>query len=127
MRVLIADDVMTSRFFLKNLLEHEGCRVTVTCNGREALEAARREPPQIIVSDVKMPEMDGFALCRAWMRDPVLKLIPFVFYSATHLDSEDEKTGLSLGAARYIIRPQDPKAFILALRNTFEKWTYMRY
>ena len=63
--VLIADDLETNRYLLKTLLEREGYRVTTTCNGVEALAAARRELPDVIVSDVQMPEMDGFEAAAA--------------------------------------------------------------
>lgn len=123
--VLIADDIQSSRYLLKMLLERNGYRVTVACNGLEALAAARRELPDVIVSDVQMPEMDGFALCRAWTQDATLKAIPFIFYSATYSRPQNEKFGLALGAVRYLIKPQylDLEAFFGELKHALHEWT----
>ena len=83
--VLIVEDHEENRTLLKMLLEANGYRVTAAGDGLEALAAARRDPPDAIVSDVLMPKMDGFALCRAWMQDAGLRAIPFIFYSATYV------------------------------------------
>lgn len=121
--VLIADDMQSNRYLLKTLLERNGYRVSAACNGLEALAAARRELPDVIVSDVQMPEMDGFALCRAWTQDAALKAIPFIFYSATYSRPQDEKFGLALGAVRYVIKPQDPQPFLGELKNALHECT----
>jgi PAS domain S-box-containing protein len=120
--VLIAEDLEESRYLLQVLLEGNGYRVTVARDGLEALAAARREPPDVIVSDALMPRMDGFALCRAWMQDDSLRLIPFVFYSATYTDPRDERFALALGAVRYLVKPQEPEAFLGELRAVLQEW-----
>src|SRR5665647_3812661 len=97
--VLIAEDHEADRKLLTMRLERNGYRVTAAGDGLEALAAARRDPPDAIVSDVLMPNMDGFALCRAWMQDAALKAIPFIFYSATYARPEDKHFAMSLGAA----------------------------
>jgi len=114
--VLIVEDQEAGRYLLKVLLEGNGYRVTQAVNGLEALAAARLEPPDIVVSDVLMPKMDGFALCRAWMQDAALKAIPFVFYSATYRDPEDEKLAQALGAARYLNKSLPADIFLAELR-----------
>ena len=120
--VLIAEDIEESRYLLQVLLEGHGYRVTVARDGVEALAAARREPPDVIVSDALMPRMDGFSLCRAWMQDDALRLIPFVFYSATYTDPKDERFALALGAVRYLIKPKEPEAFLGELRAVLQEW-----
>jgi PAS domain S-box-containing protein/putative nucleotidyltransferase with HDIG domain len=115
--VLIVEDNEPSRYLLKVLLEGNGYRVTQATNGVEALAAAHLEPPDIIVSDALMPQMDGFDLCRAWMQDEQLKAIPFVFYSATYTSPDDEKLALSLGAVLYLIKPMEPQLFLATLQN----------
>jgi CheY-like chemotaxis protein len=87
--LLIVEDHEENRNLVKMLLEANGYRVTAAGNGLEALAAARRDPPDAVVSDVLMPNMDGFALCRAWMQDATLKAIPFIFYSATYVRPDD--------------------------------------
>ena len=119
--VLIVDDLEENRYLLQSLLQGNGYRVTAVCDGIEALTAARREPPDVIVSDALMPNMDGFSLCRAWMQDPVLQTIPFVFYSATYTSADDEKLALALGAVRYLIKPQEPEHFIQELNAVLQE------
>ncbi len=120
--VLIVEDQEESRYLLRALLEGNGYRVTTAGNGLEALAAARREPPDVIVSDVLMPKMDGFALCRAWTQESTLRGIPFVFYSATYTDPEDERLALALGAVRYLVKPLEAEAFLAELKTVLQEW-----
>jgi CheY-like chemotaxis protein len=113
--VLVAEDHEENRTILKMLLEASGCRVTAAADGVEALAAARRDPPDAIVSDVEMPNMDGFALCRHWMQDAALRPIPFIFYSATYVRAEDEQFALALGAVRYLIKPLEVEVILREL------------
>jgi PAS domain S-box-containing protein len=119
--VLIVEDHEAERTLLRKRLEHKGYRITTAGNGLEALDAARRDPPDAIVSDVLMPKMDGFALCRAWMQDAALRGIPFIFYSATYLRREDKRFGLALGAVRYLIKPLDEAVFLEELRAVLQQ------
>ena len=121
--VLIVEDHEENRNLLKILLEVNGYRVTAAGDGLEALAAARRTRPDVIVSDVLMPRMDGFDLCRAWMQDTALKAIPFIFYSATYVRQEDEQFALALGAVRYMIKPQEAKIFLAELSTVLQQWT----
>ena len=120
--VLIVEDHEENRNLLKMLLEANGYRVTAAGDGLEALAAARRDRPDAIVSDALMPNMDGFALCRAWMRDAGLRAIPFIFYSATYVRPEDEQFGVALGAVRYLIKPLEVKVFLRELRAVLQQW-----
>jgi putative nucleotidyltransferase with HDIG domain len=83
----------------------------------EALAVARVDPPDVIISDILMPVMDGFSLCQEWQRDAGLKDIPFVFYTATYTDPKDEEFGLSLGAARFIVKPVETEEFISIVKQ----------
>jgi len=120
--VLIVEDHAENRNLLKLLLEVNGYRVTVAGDGLEALAAARRDPPDAVVSDVLMPKMDGFALCRAWMQDAALKAIPFIFYSATYVRPDDEQFAAALGAVRYLIKPLEAKVFLAELGAVLQQW-----
>ena len=82
-KVLVVDDNSANLYLLKVLLEKDGLEVITSENGKEALEKARRNPPDLIVSDILMPVMDGYALCRKCKSDKKLKSIRFVFYTAT--------------------------------------------
>lgn len=120
--VLIVEDHEENRTLLKILLEANGYRVTATGDGLEALAAARRDRPEAIVSDVLMPKMDGFALCRHWMQDAGLRPIPFIFYSATYVHPEDEQYAMALGAVRYLIKPMEAALFLGELRTVLKQW-----
>ena len=115
--VLIADDNSENRYILEVLLKHNGFATLSAANGEAALEAARSSPPDLIVSDILMPAMDGFTLCREWKADPVLRSIPFVFYTATYTEPKDIDLGLGLGAARFLIKPMENEALVQVLRE----------
>ena len=120
--VLIVEDDQDSRELLKLLLEANGYRVTTAQDGLAALAAARRDRPAAIVSDALMPKMDGFSLCRRWMRDAELRTIPFIFYSASYLHPQDEQLALALGAVRYLTKPLKAEAFLTELRAVLQQW-----
>ncbi|TSA54660.1 MAG: response regulator [Planctomycetaceae bacterium] len=121
MNVLIAEDNEESRYLLKKLLKGYGHEITAVPNGVEALEQAMAQPPDIIVSDIMMPEMDGFQLCQECKQNEHLKDIPFIFYTATYTSNEDEKFALSLGADAFILKPAEPDIFVRKLSEEFEK------
>jgi diguanylate cyclase (GGDEF)-like protein/PAS domain S-box-containing protein len=108
MRILIVEDTDDSRILLEDMLRASGREVDSATNGVEALKKAELAPPDLIISDILMPEMDGYEFCRRIKRDPQLQLIPFIFYTATYTDSRDEQLALSLGASKFIIKPEDP-------------------
>lgn len=107
-KVLIVDDNPQNLYMLDSLLRSNQFLVDQAPNGAEALKLARVNPPDLVISDILMPTMDGFRLCRIWKNDNELKQIPLVFYTATHTEKKDEEFALSLGAERYIIKPTDP-------------------
>ncbi len=97
------------------LLEQAGRVVAHAANGAEALALAREAPPDVAVTDLLMPVMDGFTLLRRWKADPQLKAIPLVVLTATYTDSQDEKLALELGADAFILKPVAPDAFLAQL------------
>ena len=114
-KILIVDDQQQNLYLMKTLLGGHGYQVLQAANGVEALALARIDPPDVIISDILMPVMDGFSLCQEWMKDEGLRNIPFVFYTATYTDSKDKELALGLGAARFIVKPVEPEEFISIL------------
>ncbi|MGC4064027.1 MAG: response regulator [Polyangiaceae bacterium] len=105
---LIVDDHAENRYLLRCILSADGFEVLEAAHGQEALEQAKEHEISIVVSDILMPVMDGFALCRAWREDQRLRSVPFVFYTATYTDPRDEAFARSLGADDFIVKPTDP-------------------
>jgi PAS domain S-box-containing protein/putative nucleotidyltransferase with HDIG domain len=120
-KALIVDDHAENLYLLEVLLKGNGFDVIKAMNGAEALESAHKTPPDIIISDILMPVMDGFSLCRKWKADEQLKHIPFIFYTATYTELKDEKFATSLGADRFLLKPQEPEALIQILAEFIEK------
>lgn len=102
--LLVVEDSPTQAFKLRRFLQESGYAVTVAKDGVEGLEAARRVRPQLIVSDVSMPRMDGFELCRAIKNDPELKGMPVMLVTALTNPGEI-LSGLAAGADNYLTKP----------------------
>lgn len=117
MNVLIVDDQYINRYLLEKLLDGYGYSVLSTEDGTQALETLRTEPVDLIISDILLPKMDGFQLCREVKKDPELSKIPFVFYTAAYTEQKDREFAESLGADRFIVKPTDPAEFITILRD----------
>ncbi|MDO8836889.1 MAG: response regulator, partial [Vicinamibacterales bacterium] len=115
--ILIADDVGEGRYLLTSLLEGHGYEVNAAANGVEALARARAVPPDLVLTDLMMPMMDGFELCRQWKSDPRLCRIPFVVYTATYTGEKDERLALELGADRFLTKPMENDGLIQVIRE----------
>lgn len=120
-RALLVDDHLENLYFLEVLLKGNGFVTDCAENGRQALEKARSNQPDLIISDILMPVMDGYALCRELKADQQLRDIPFIFYTATFTTAKDESLALSLGADRFICKPQEPDLLMQAIRQVLEE------
>jgi signal transduction histidine kinase len=110
--ILIAEDSPTQAEQLRHLLEQVGYQVTVAATGKQALTVVHTRRPALIVSDVVMPEMDGYALCKAIKTDGKLKEIPIVLLTSLS-SAQDVMKGLECGADNFIRKPYDEK-YLLA-------------
>ena len=120
-RILVVDDKEENQYLLRTLLEGNGYAVELAAHGAEALEKARQHPPDLVIADILMPVMDGFTLCREWKRDERLRQIPFVFYTATYTDERDRELAASLGAERFLVKPEEPDTLMAIIREVMEK------
>lgn len=116
-KILIVDDKPENLYLLQSLLEGSGYRAIRARNGAEAFGLVKTEIPDLIISDVLMPIMDGFTFCRECKKDDKLKKIPFIFYTATYTDPKDEEFALSLGADRFLIKPMEPDLFLETIKQ----------
>lgn len=116
-RILTVDDDEQNRELLRLLMERFGYEVVTAVNGAEALREARRAVPDMIISDILMPVMDGYTLCRECKSDDLLKSIPFIFYTGTYTDSEAEALAIKIGAERFLKKPTNSEV----LRTTVEE------
>lgn len=115
-QLLIVEAQGENRELLRMLLDANGFRVALAGDGFEALAAARSDPPDAVISELLMPNMDGFALCRAWMQDAALRGIPFIFYSGQQVRQDQEQIAKALGAARYLTKPMRTELLLRELR-----------
>ncbi len=113
--ILIAEDSPTQAELLKHTLERQGYRATIAVNGRHAIEAARAHKPTILISDVLMPEMDGYELCRQIKSDPALKDVPVILLT-TLADPQDVIHGLECRADNFIIKPYDERHLLARIQ-----------
>lgn len=116
-QVLIVDDKIENLYYLEVLLKGHGYTVTTACHGAEALTKARMNPPEVVISDLLMPVMDGYTLLKYWKADTRLKRVPFIVYTATYTQAEDEELALNLGADAFILKPAEPEDFLKRLRE----------
>ena len=104
--ILVVDDQPINVQLLKRKLEREGIRVTAAYNGIEALEAVKREKPDLILLDVMMPDMDGIEVCQRLQANEETQGIPVIFITA-RTTKESKLEGLGVGAVDYITKPID--------------------
>jgi response regulator RpfG family c-di-GMP phosphodiesterase len=119
--ILIVDDLSQNLYMLEVLLTTNGYQVVTAVNGKQALDIAKNNPPEMIISDILMPVMDGFSLCRIWKADQILKKIPFIFYTATYTNPKDAELASSLGADAYLVKPMETDSFLAAIKNILQR------
>lgn len=117
MRILVVEDTEDARIFLVDQLVYFGYDVDSAENGQQALDVISQSVPDLIISDILMPIMDGFELCKIIKSDKELSEIPFIFYTATYTDSKDKELALSLGADRFLIKPTDPHKLLDIIKD----------
>jgi len=117
--ILVAEDSPTQAEHVRLLLEAEGYRVEVVTNGREGLDRVHSAPPDLIISDVVMPEMDGYAFCRAVKSVERTRRIPFVLLTERNTPADFIK-GLQHGADNFITKPFEDDYLRERVRRIFE-------
>ena len=119
-KILIVDDDRTMRTVLTRYLENRGYQVEQVSSGTEALAVFAKNPPDLVVSDVMMPEMDGLEFCRRLRSTPSGQLMPFIFLSGKG-ELEDRIYGHSIGADDYLTKPVDPRELVAKIEAQLER------
>ncbi len=113
--LLVVEDVAHILELLEVTLRFKGYPVVSARNGEEALKLVDTEHPSLIITDILMPKMDGFAFVHYLRTDPRTRDIPVIFLSATYVTPEDKDFAMKLGAARFIEKPIDTEEFLLTI------------
>lgn len=106
-RLVVADDDAIQLKLAVRRLQLAGYVVTPAADGAQALALVRAEPPDVVVSDVVMPELDGFALCEAIRADPAIAHVPVLLITNSSLDPSDRMLAKRSGARDLIVRTPD--------------------
>ncbi len=113
--LLVVEDIPNVLELLEVTLRFQGYQVLTAHNGQEALEILETHMPSLIITDILMPKLDGFAMVQKLRTNPKTQAIPVIFLSATYVTPEDRNFALSLGASRFIEKPIDTEEFLLTI------------
>jgi signal transduction histidine kinase len=120
MKVLIVDDIETNRKLLRLNLQAEGIETSEAADGVDALAALEAAQADAVISDILMPRMDGYRLCREIRDHAVLRNLPFIFYTSTYTSPGDERLALACGGDRYIKKPAPIREIVQAIRELID-------
>ncbi len=120
-KILIAEDEPDIRELVAFMLRFAGYEVMAASNGEEAVQAATREVPDLVLMDVRMPRMTGYDACRIMKASPQLRDVPVVFLSAKGQESEIQ-SGLEAGAEEYLLKPFSPDELTNRVRTILSKF-----
>jgi DNA-binding NarL/FixJ family response regulator len=115
-KVLVIEDEPQMRRNLVTILRLEQFQPFAAANGKEGVELARREKPDLIVCDVMMPGLDGYGVLRELHKDPEAMNVPFIFLTAKG-EKTDVRSGMNLGADDYLVKPVDKADLLSAIRT----------
>lgn len=119
-RILIVDDDITLKTALIRYLQNRGYSILEASSGTEALSLFEQNPPDVVVSDVIMPGMDGLEFCRRLRATRSGQLVPFIFLSGRK-DLDDRIQGHQMGADDYLVKPFDPKELVAKIEAQLER------
>lgn len=118
-RILIVEDSPAQALYLQFLLQERGYEVVVAANGQDAFASVRERNPDLIITDVLMPVMDGYELCRALKQEKAFKDIPVILLT-TLSDPKDIVLGLEAGADYYLTKPYDEDLLLSRVESALE-------
>ena len=114
--ILLVEDEESMITLIRYNLESAGYNIHSVKNGLEALDYCKTKHPDLIISDVAMPEMDGYELRQALLDDEKLRTIPFIFLTAK-TQSEDHFRGIKLGVSHFLTKPFEPEFLLMTVAD----------
>jgi CheY-like chemotaxis protein len=121
-RVLVADDEENNRTLLRELLQAHGHEVTEAVDGEQALQEVTSSSPDVVILDVMMPKLNGFAVCRRLKEDPRTATVPILLITAL-ADRQDRLTGIGAGANDFLTKPIDTQDVLLRVRDAIRSYS----
>lgn len=115
--ILVVEDIAHVRDLIAVQLRLRGYTVVTARDGQEALELIAQDKPAIVISDILMPRVDGFALAHKIRSDPQTAGIPLLLLSATYVSAEDERFALGVGAIRFLPKPVEGDDLLVAVAD----------
>jgi len=115
--IMIVEDIASVRELIQVQLKLRGYNVVGARDGQDALELAAKEKPAVVITDILMPRVDGFALAHKLRTNPQTAGIPIIFLSATYVSAEDERFALGLGAMRFLPKPVEADELFIAVAD----------
>jgi len=115
--ILVVDDRLENRQLLTSLLGYQGHRLREAADGAEALATVRTERPDLIITDILMPVMDGYEFVRQLRADPVHARTPVIFYTSTYLEHEASTLARKCGVAHLLTKPMEPAAVLRTVEH----------
>ncbi len=115
--ILVVEDIAAVRELIQAQLTLRGYQALTACDGQHALEVMAKARPAVVVTDILMPRMDGFALAHHLCANRLTANIPIIFLSATYVSAEDERFALNLGAMRFLPKPIDADDLCIAVAD----------
>lgn len=119
-RVLIVDDDPDIQRLVSYNLSQAGFQVATASNGRTALESIQKNPPDLIILDIMMPDIDGMEVCRTLRQRENSRRIPIIMLTARG-DEIDRVVGFELGADDYVMKPFSPRELVLRVKSIFRR------
>ena len=123
--ILLIEDHPDMRENIATILQLSGHAVLTAKDGRDGLQTALEEMPDLIICDVMMPEIDGHEVLRAVRLEPAIASTPFIFLTAKG-EKRDHRTGMNLGADDYLTKPVSAEELLAAVRTRLQRETLRR-
>ena len=121
MKILIVDDIPTNRKLLRVTLEAEGHTTHEANDGIDALQILAHETVDAIISDILMPNMDGFRFCLELRRHENLKHLPLIHYTSTYTSQSDQRLSKTMGANKHLTKPVSTEVLLRTLAEVIQE------